>query len=365
MNEFGYKIKRIWFALRYAILWRKPRYLLKAIKNVLLHRLGLNKGFMLRSLCLAITYSCNYNCPICFTREMLKKRKQEPYLTVEDYKRIAKQAMKMGAISFAFQGGEIWLHKDFKEIIKAFKPKRHYITITTNGTLVTEDKIKELVGLGVNKMLFSLESGIAEEHDKNINRPGGFEATMKAIKLALKNKKIKVGINLTLSKTNLYSEGFKKLIDFCNKHKLLLNIIFGCALGNWKEYRNLMLSPEDIEYYNKNIVPLSPYLNRHLNFNYNGRYGCPAAKEHFYINPWGDVLACPFNHTFFGNLKEESLQDIHKRATKISWFNHFHPRCLVTEEKFFMDQYFKGLDESENGYVHYSYWLKNQKNEQK
>jgi len=312
----------------------------------------------MRSLCLAITYACNYNCSYCLTREMMKKRNNQELLSLEDYKKIAEEAMKLGAISFAFQGGEIWLKNDFREIIKAFQPKKHYITITTNGTFITEEAIQELIDLGVDQILFSLESGTASEHDAAVNKPGAYKETMRALDLALKSK-IKVGINTTLSKENLYSEGFKKIIDLCNQKKILLNIIFGCALGNWKDYNNVMLSHKDVEYYNKNIVPLSPFINRHLNFNYNGKYGCPAAKEVFYINPWGDVLACPFNHTFFGNLKKNGLEEIYARVPKSPWFNHFHPTCLVSEEKAFMDAYYPALGQSDSGYIDYQYWLKN------
>lgn len=361
INKISYKINRIYLVLKYGFLWQKPNFLLKLAKNNLIHRLNLKKTFTLRSLCLAITYACNYNCPHCLTKEMMKKRAGEELLQLKDYERIAKESIKMGAISFAFQGGEIWMHKDFNKIIKLFQPKKHYITVTTNGTFVSKETLKELAGIGVNKILFSLESGISSEHDRLTGMPGGFETTMMAIKTVLAEKKSQIGINVTLSRENLYSDGFRKLVEFCNKHKILLNVIFGCALGNWKEYRKVMLSKEDIEYYNKNIVPLSPFINRHLNFNYNGCYGCPAAKETFYINPWGDVLACPFNHTFFGNLKKDSLKEIRERAFKVGWFNHIHPRCLVSEEKVFMDAYYPQLDKSQYGYVDYKYWLKNRK----
>jgi len=360
MNKTYYKIYRIGLAFRYGFLWRKPMFLIKATKNTLLHRLNLKKGFTLRTLCLAITYTCNYDCQYCFTTEMLNKRKKENYLQLEDYQRIAKEARDMGAISFAFQGGEIWLRKDYKEVINAFQPKKHYITVTTNGFFVNEKTIQELVDLRVDMILFSLESGMKQEHDKITNRVGSYDVIMKAIQTAIKNKRIKVGINLVLSKNNIYSNGVNKLIEFTKNNNIILNIIFARALGHWKEYRKVMLSQKDIDYFEKNIKSIHPYFSRDINFNYGGGGGCPAAKENFYINPWGDVLACPFNHTFFGNLKKTSLQDIQNRAMKIKWFNHFHPKCLTAEEKTFMDLYFRGIDESKNGFVDYKYWLKKQ-----
>lgn len=360
MDKIIYKINRMRMAFKYAFLWRKPYFLLKFAKNIILHRLNLKKTFTLRSLCLAIVYACNYNCNYCFTRDMMEKRKKESHLQLEDYQRIAKEAISMGAVSFAFQGGEIWLRKDFKEIIKAFQPKRHYIAVTTNGFFINEKTIKELADLSVDTIFFSLNSGLAKEHDKIINQPGSYNVIMRAIEITLKSK-IRVGINLVLSKENIYSEGFKKLIEFCRQRKLVLNVIFARALGHWKEYRKSMLSDEDIAYFEKEIRPLYPYFSRNVDFNYNGTCGCPAAKENFYINPWGDVLACPFNHTFFGNLKKESLGDIQKRALKIDWFNRFNPKCLTAEENDFMDDYYAGIAKSENGYLDYSYWLEKQK----
>lgn len=358
MNKISYKINRLRLIFKYAFLWKKPAYLFKAAKNVLLHRFKIKKGFTLRGLCIAITYACNFNCPYCFTREMMKKR-QEEYLRVEDYQRIAKQAMAMGAISFSFQGGEIWLRKDFKEIIKAFNPQKHNITVTTNGSFINEETVQELKSLGVDNILFSLESGSAQDHDRIVQKPGSYDRTMAAIQTALKSK-IRVGINLTLSKENIYSEGVKKLIEFSNRHKLFLSIIFIRALGGGRDRRDLMLSEKEITYYNEQLAPIAPYANRDLTYNYSRTWGCPAAKESFYINPWGDVLACPFNHTRFGNLKKDSLQEIQQRALKIKWFNHFHPRCLTSEEKLFMDDYFAGIEQSETGYLDYSYWLKKQ-----
>jgi len=333
-------------------------YVLKASKNVLLHRTNIKKSLTLRSLCMAITYSCNYKCTHCFTKEIQKMRRDEALLTLDDYKTIAEQAMKLGAISFAFQGGEIWLRKDYREIIEVFQPKKHYITVTTNGKFISPTSLKELEEIGVDIIFFSLNSGIAEKHDEMSGHPGSYDIVMKAIKLTMESK-IRVGINCVLSKLNLYTEEFRSLIDFAEKHGIVLNIIFARALGRWKEHQDIMLSDDDIKYYNRKIMPFYPILSRDLYYNYNGVYGCPAAKESFYINPWGDVLACPFNHTSFGNLKEEMLVEMQKRSAKIKWFKDFHPVCLTAEDRQFMEKYYEGLNEK--GIVDYSFWIKKDK----
>lgn len=347
----------LYLGMKYGLVLKKPIYLARSIRNHLVHGLGLKKTPTLRSLCLAITYSCNFSCPHCFTNEMMRKRKDERYLTLENYRRLAKQAMELGAISFAFQGGEIWLRKDYREVIQAFKPSRNYIAVTTNGSFINKKTAKELKSIGVDTVFFSLESAIEEEHDRLIGRKGGYATTMQAIRTTMGHGP-RVGINLTLSKANLRSEGVKKLVEFCNKKKILLVIIFARALGSWKEFRSLMLDKEDIKYYNTTFKKMCPFAHRDLVYNYGGKPGCPAGKENFYINPWGDVLACPFNHTRFGNVKEKSLGEIHRNVMRTPWFNHFHPRCLTAEEPAFMDAYYEGISQSKNGLLDYSYWLK-------
>jgi hypothetical protein len=62
-------------------------------------------------------------------------------------------------------------------------------------------------------------------------------------------------------------------------------------------------------------------------------------KEAIYITPYGDVLCCPFIHVSFGNLHDEPLKAIVDRALKYPFLETHAKKCLVAEERVFIDKY--------------------------
>lgn len=67
--------------------------------------------------------------------------------------------------------------------------------------------------------------------------------------------------------------------------------------------------------------------------------GCGAATEKLYVSPFGDVLACPYMHISFGNVREASLAKIRERMLENPFLTGFHPRCLTAEDREFIDNY--------------------------
>jgi molybdenum cofactor biosynthesis enzyme MoaA len=63
-------------------------------------------------------------------------------MKVDDYRRVAQEAMELGVIDFSFQGGEIFLAPEYEEVIKVFQPEKNLISVTTNGTLLNLERIK-------------------------------------------------------------------------------------------------------------------------------------------------------------------------------------------------------------------------------
>ena len=57
------------------------------------------------------------------------------------------------------------------------------------------------------------------------------------------------------------------------------------------------------------------------------------------ITPFGDVLCCPFIHVSFGNLHDEPLKVIVDRALKYPFLEAHAKKCLVAEERVFIDKY--------------------------
>jgi MoaA/NifB/PqqE/SkfB family radical SAM enzyme len=96
----------------------------------------------------------------------------------------------------------------------------------------------------------------------------------------------------------------------------------------------MMLTDDDIKYINS-LQQKSPYLRRDVDSNYFKR-GCCAVKEVIYIDPYGNVLPCPFLHIYLGNLKKESLADILKRSLQYAPFQKYSQKCLAAEDHDFI-----------------------------
>ncbi len=327
---------------KYGIHWRKPLYLFRIIKNVSLGKmydmLGIKK-FVLRGIEFAVTFKCNFKCSHCLCSR-LEESDRRRELTPQDYKRIVQDAMSLGATTFGLEGGEPFIKKDWEDIVKSWKPHYNHIIISTNGYLFDEEKAKKCMELGVDTINFSLDSGKPELHNAFRRKKDSFERVIKGIELC-KKYKIKVIINTVVHKGNLYTDGFRELLDFADREKILVNTLLAKGVGGFKDCK-AMLDKEDLQAYMKIVEPY-PYVQRHLNYNYGKQFGCPGTKEMINMTPYGDVMNCANMHIYFGNVLEEPLAVIRDRALKNTPFGRYHS-CFLAEDQDFIKIYYSMLE---------------------
>lgn len=343
MNWLSHKYFWLYSHLKYSF-YPKPSYLLRVVKNLLLAKLYLLLGikkFVLRGVDLAVTFSCNFNCGHCYAKRLSNPSRRE--MTVTDFERVCDESMKLGATTFSLQGGEVFLHRQpWADVIKAFQPKKNHVIITTNGSLTNEEDIKTLKELGVDTLYFSVDSGIAEEHDKFRKRKGNFSKIMENIQFCRKHG-VKVVINVCVGKYNIYSEGLRKLLDYSHRNRVLICTLLARPLGNWEDRFEVMLGDVEMKHLQM-LREQYPFAVRDLSNNY-GREGCQALKEYVYITAYGDVCPCPFTHIVIGNIFEESLKDIRERGLKVHWWDHYHETCLTGRDETFMKKYYPKIEE--------------------
>ena len=329
-------IDRVKINLKHGFKIKKPKMLVRAamtfFKAIIL------KQKPLRYIDIAIDYACNLKCEHCFNKVMMhnRKNKDSSILTLEEYGRIAVECMREGAFIFGFQGGELFLRKDWAEIIKAFSPEKNIITITSNATLLSFDRIKELKSMGVDALMVSLDSGVEEEHDRFRGIPGTYKKVLRAIDDAL-SVGLKVSVNTTVYSGNIHSKGINDLIELAKSKKIILNIILASPTGEWAGKHDVMITEKDIDTISQWFKE-SPYIRRDVDSNF-CKWGCSAGNEVLYLTPYGDVLPCPFMHFTLGNVKESSMRAIRKKALSYSAFTSYPPVCLACESKEFIDKY--------------------------
>ncbi|MFH1478214.1 MAG: radical SAM protein [Candidatus Omnitrophota bacterium] len=325
-------INRYIINFRYAFRPRKPLLILRLFSTYL--KILFLKAKPLRYIDFAIDYGCNMRCEHCFATALEKKDKEA--ISPAQFGQIVKNAMKLGALNFSFQGGEPTLFPKLFDYIKMAQPRNNLISVTTNGSLLTEDMIDKLKKAYVDILTISLDSGIPKEHDDFRRSPGSFSKALEGIKLALKNK-MNVTIGTTVTHGSLYSEGFIKLIDMAHELNVIVFAALAAPLGRWEDNSKILIRQEDREYINS-LSKKYPLFRTDFEANY-VNYGCGAVKEILYITPYGDVLACPYLHFSLGNILKESLRNIRERALRNPYFKDYYKLCLAAEDRYFIKTY--------------------------
>lgn len=130
---------RAYLYYKYGVHLHKPIFMGKLLKTYL--KSYILKQISLKYIDFALDYRCNLNCSHCFDMSLIKPHGVQR-MKVDDYRRVAQEAMELGVIDFSFQGGEIFLAPEYEEVIKVFQPEKNLISVTTNGTLLNLERIK-------------------------------------------------------------------------------------------------------------------------------------------------------------------------------------------------------------------------------
>ncbi len=255
------------------------------------------------------SFKCNLRCEHCFAESLKNPDKKE--MTPEQIEEVISKLYKHGIFQFEFQGGEPLLLKELPRYIKACRPNRSIISVTTNSILLNEKNVKMLKELKVDSIHISLDSMDPEEHDTFRGRKGLFDEVMKSVKL-VKRYGFKYTFQVTISHQNIHTEGIRKLIEYSIQNEIPIWIFVAQVSGKWIDQNDLLLTEEDRQYLRGLHDKYPKLINRDL-WNWFGHYSCPAAKLSVVVTSYGDVLPCAFIQISYGNLLKDSVKDIHEK----------------------------------------------------
>ncbi len=140
------------------------------------------------------TYRCNLHCRMCYQNN---HNRFVAELSLEDIKKIFTGS---GIKQIHLVGGEIFVRKDIYDILRFFDSTLDYITIQTNGTLISAEDVGVINKMdSIKEMWFSLD-GLRDSHDL-IRGRGTFDKTTKALQRFIGYKQ--VVINSVIMKSNI------------------------------------------------------------------------------------------------------------------------------------------------------------------
>lgn len=106
------------------------------------------------------TNACNLGCSYCGNKDMLRP---STYLKMEDFEELLEQMVELGIPRMTLHTiGEPLLHPQIAEMVAKAKERKRIVTISTNGSLLTEEKARALVEAGPDILNISADAGDAE-----------------------------------------------------------------------------------------------------------------------------------------------------------------------------------------------------------
>lgn len=288
---------------------------------------------VLRSVDLAITGNCHYQCVFCSASRLYKKG--GPFLTVGQIKDIWKQCVELGVIHVNLTGGEP-LSRDLNEvcqIIRNLHPKNFLVSLVTNGLDVTKERLRKLKKAGLDTLQLSLESLDPQKHDRMVGASGSFIKVMEAINYA-KELKLNVCLNAVFYSGN--ADEIRGLINFSRKQKVFLVLNTASAEGKWSVAQSKKLGQEDLGVFDEFMS--FPHVRHDSSINFSGRRECPGGKERIHITAYGDVLTCPLVQISYGNVLKEPLKDIYKRMINMAHINKYSRSCKHAFDKEYCEE---------------------------
>jgi AdoMet-dependent heme synthase len=266
---------------------------------------------------LDVTYRCNERCVHCYL-----DHDDHGEMTTAEIKNVLDQLAAAGVFFLIFSGGEVFLRRDFFELLEYARGLLFNVKIKTNGVMIREAEAQRLRALGIDTVQISVYSHRAEVHDAITKLPGSFERTMKAIRF-LRDQGLKVTIANVLMSGNLGDQyelqklaveiGVHYTVDPTITPKIdgdtsILSLrIPGEALR--EVFRNPALVPNMEEF----CAPPKPVTEEDLE-----GYSCSAGHSFCYISPYGDVYPCVQFPLPSGNVRRQSFVDIWNHSPELN-----------------------------------------------
>lgn len=325
----------------------KVPYFKKGLLNVLsgIGMSGVTKPYRTPAPFLVVwnyTNACNLRCKHCYQRA---DKPASDELTTEESLAIVDQLDENNVSALAFSGGEPLMRRDLFEVAEYAHDRGLYVSVATNGTLLTKDAVEHLKRSGISYVEISLDGATRETHDSFRGVEGSFERTLRGIENSV-NSGLYTCIATTATRNNLYE--IPEIVELAKKLGVKRVIVFNfIPTGRGEEIINLDPSPtqrEDLLKYlykelaggqtetlctapqysrvclqqsliNKRDI-LSPTHFAALDFPGKAKQladflgGCGAGRLYCAIQPNGLVTPCVFMPIVVGDLRKQSLKDI-------------------------------------------------------
>jgi len=263
-----------------------------------------------------VTYRCNERCVHCYLEHDDKGE-----MTTAEIKNVLDQLAEAGVFFLVFSGGEVFMRRDFLELVEYARKLLFNVKIKTNGVMIHQAEAKRLRELGVEQVQLSVYSHRPEIHDAITKLPGSLKRTVDSIRLR-QSQGLKVTLSNVLMTVNRTDEkgthalakelGVSYTLDPTVTPKMDGDTSILKLRVDDENLDTLFADPDLVGNVEEFCKPPAPVDDDILE-----GYSCSAGHTACYISPYGDVFPCVQFPLPTGNVRQQKFADIWYRSPQM------------------------------------------------
>jgi len=249
-----------------------------------------------------LTNKCNFRCLMCPTGTLSCNR-EKGFMDEKIFSKVLNEISKHITPLRCIRWGEPMLHPQLLNFLREANQKKVICHVNTNGSLLNEDKIEQILDIPLDSIKFSFQ-GVNKNSYKEMRNTDFFEKLLKNIKLLYDlrgdNEYPYIHVSTTItyeSKEQVFR--FKKIVsEFSDL------VTVGRTILEHIDLDDVHLSEKDKKTIDK-LKSQESVLKKHPD--------CPEVFDKLSINWDGSVSACCKDYDNFmliGDLKHSSLEEI-------------------------------------------------------
>jgi radical SAM protein with 4Fe4S-binding SPASM domain len=255
-------------------------------------------------------------------------------MTTAEIMRLLNEMADAGVFYLTLSGGEIFLRKDFFNLLEHARRLMFSVKLKTNAVLIREAQAARLRDLGVASIQISIYSHRPEVHDAITLIPGSLKRSVDAIRF-LKSQGLKVIIANVLMMQNMQDyPGVHALADElgveCTLDPTITPMMdgdrstleLGVDQGTLRQvFRDASLVGNVDEFC---AIPAQPGENEMEST------PCSAGHTACYVSPYGDVFPCVQFPLPTGNVRHQRFVDIWRHSDRMNEVRSIRLKDLTT-----------------------------------
>src|SRR5215813_11982487 len=290
---------------------------------------ALNSGVPL-SVHFDVTYRCNERCVHCYL-----DHDDHGEMTTAEIECLLDEMADAGVFILTLSGGEIFLRKDFFEILEYARWERQFcVKLKTNAIMIREREAARIRDIGVESIQISIYSHRPEVHDAITLVPGSLKRSLDAARF-LKSQGLRVIFANVLMVQNLEDyQGVRGLADSmgieCTLDPTITPMMDGdrsiLKLGVKQDALRQVFRDQalvgDVEEFCAVSAPADEDALSSL--------PCSAGHTSCYVSPYGDVFPCVQFPLPTGNVRTQRFVDIWRDSERMKEVRSIRLKDLTT-----------------------------------